>query len=127
MKSPINYLDYAVILAIIAICLLTGCSSNRIFRSDEMQVYVREYQQSSPTEIKARVEYYYAKTEKAEAKRDRENIKLDCQGWRITVLDRITFDQYGRIRSMSQFNLNNEFLIQGNTIGSILFGHFCVR
>jgi hypothetical protein len=124
MKTSIDYLGY---LTIIAICLLTGCASNRIFKNDEVQVSVKEYQQSSPTEVKARVEYYYAKTEKADERRERENIRLDCQGWKITVLDRVTFDQYGRIRSMSQFNLNNEFLIQGDTIGAILFGRFCIH
>jgi hypothetical protein len=123
--------DYAINIAIIIIAVwalfLPGCASNRIFKNDEVKVYVDNYVQSSPTEVKARIEYYYAKTEKVEAHQERENIRLDCQGWRITVLDRVTFDQYGRIRSMSQFNLNNEFLIQGDTIGSILFGRFCVK
>jgi hypothetical protein len=116
------------IVAIILISIvLVGCASGRIYKDEKSQVFIKEYIQVSPTVVKAKVEYYYPKTDKQVERKDWETVRLDCQAWTITIYDRISFDENGKIKSMGQFNIDNEFKIQGGTFGSILFEYFCIK
>jgi len=120
-----NLLKLATVVIIFIV--LTGCASGRIYKDEKSQIYIKVYNQVSPTIVKAKVEYYYPRTDKQTEHKDWETIKLDCQAWTIAIYDRISFDENGKIKSMSQFNIDNEFKIQGNTFGAILFDYFCIE
>lgn len=128
MKLTIDYyLNSATCLAIVLICLfVVGCVGGKIYKDDNYRIYVQDFVEINPVTFKAKVEYTYYKTKEREQRKELETMKLDCQNWRLTIYDRISFDKNGKIVGMSQFNVNNEFPVEGNTIGSLLFGHFCV-
>lgn len=125
-KSEVFWFFVGVIVCALLMSI-QGCASDRVYKDDNTRIYVRESTQVSPVVFKAKVEYVYPKTDKREERREQEHVKLDCQKWEIAIYDRIIFDKDGRIIGMSQFNVNNEFIIKENTLGAVLFGHFCIK
>lgn len=122
-----DYSNFATVIAIILLCLLMGCASGKIYKDDNYRIYVQDFIEINPVTFKAKVEYTYYKTKEQEQRKELETLKLDCQNWRLTIYDRISFDKNGKIVGMSQFNVNNEFEIKANTFGQKLFEHFCVK
>ncbi len=103
--------------------ILTGCSSSRIIvKNDTIELTLKTSEQISPKVFKADVEFLYLKDQR----KDRETMKLDCQAWKITVYDRISFDKDGKVIGMGKFNINNEFEVKPDTLGQEIFKHICV-
>jgi hypothetical protein len=53
-------------------------------------------------------------------------MKLDCNTWKITIMERVSFGKDGKVIGMSKFNVNNEFEVKPDTFGQEVFKHFCV-
>jgi uncharacterized membrane protein len=125
IKMERDYSNYAVVIAIILIALLLpGCAgSKKIFQNDDIKLSIMEFNKISTMSYIAKVEYSYLKDER----KDWETVKVDCQTWCLTVYDRISFNKDGKVITMGQFHVNNEFPIKGDTMGAILFGYFCVE
>lgn len=119
-----DYSGYAVIIAIILIALfLPSCTGgHKVFKNDDIELSIKESRKVSTMSYVAKVEYLHPKNQK----RDLETIRVDCQMWTLTVYDRISFNKNGKVIMMGQFHVDNEFKIKGDTMGSMLFGYFCV-
>lgn len=103
--------------------ILTGCSSSRIIvKNDTIELTLKTSEQLSPKVFMVEVEFLYLKDQK----KDMENMKVDCQAWKITVYDRTSFDKDKKIIGMSKFNINNEFDVVPDTFGQEIFKLFCI-
>jgi hypothetical protein len=112
-----------LLLAVMLGFVLSGCSpSNLIVKNDTVELTLRSSEQLSPKVYKAEVEFLFLKDQR----KDRETMKLDCNTWKITIMERVSFGKDGKVIGMSKFNVNNEFEVKPDTFGQEVFKHFCV-